>query len=70
MIARKPPRTSPARHEYMENARRLASPGTASDEAEANDALAAIRALPGAYRETLMLDSWRTDGSEIAERTA
>jgi RNA polymerase sigma-70 factor (ECF subfamily) len=57
-------------HEYVEMPDDLATPGTASGEAEANDALAAIRALPGAYRETLMLRLVEgLTGPEIAERT-
>src|SRR5918994_6473587 len=56
--------------EYVEMPADLTSPGTASGEAEANDALAAIRALPGAYRETLMLRLVEgLTGPEIAERT-
>lgn len=56
--------------EHVEMPADLASPGTASAEAEANDALAAIRALPGAYRETLMLRLVEgLTGPEIAERT-
>lgn len=57
-------------HEYVEMPADLASPGAASDTAEANHALAAIRALPGAYRETLMLRLVEgLTGPEIAERT-
>ena len=57
-------------HEYVEMPADVASPGSASDEAEANDALAAIRGLPGAYRETLMLRLVEgLTGPEIAERT-
>lgn len=48
----------------------LHSPGAASAEAEANAALAAIRALPEAYRETLLLRLVEgLSGPEIAERT-
>lgn len=57
-------------HEYVEMPADVAGPGAASDEAEANDALAAIRALPHAYRETLMLRLVEgLTGPEIAERT-
>lgn len=56
--------------EYVEMPADLAARGTASGEAEANDALAAIRALPGAYRDTLMLRLVEgLSGPEIAERT-
>ena len=48
----------------------LAGPGSASAEAEAALALAAIRALPEAYRETLMLRLVEgMTGNEIAGRT-
>jgi len=48
----------------------LAGPGSASAEAEAAAALAAIRALPEAYRETLVLRLVEgMTGLEIAERT-
>ena len=48
----------------------LESPGTASGEADANVALAAIRSLPEAYRETLILRLVEgLSGPEIAERT-
>jgi RNA polymerase sigma-70 factor, ECF subfamily len=48
----------------------LAGPGSASDEAEAAAALAAIRALPEAYRETLVLRLVEgMTGNEIAART-
>jgi RNA polymerase sigma-70 factor, ECF subfamily len=48
----------------------LASPGDSSNEADANTALAAIRSLPGAYRETLILRLVEgLSGPEIAERT-
>jgi RNA polymerase sigma-70 factor (ECF subfamily) len=48
----------------------LPAPGGASDEAEANAALAAIRELPGAYRETLVLRLVEgLTGPEIADRT-
>src|SRR5436190_16310073 len=48
----------------------LESPGTASGTADANVALAAIRSLPDAYRETLVLRLVEgLSGPEIAERT-
>lgn len=48
----------------------LEGPGAASDGAEANAALAAIRALPDAYRETLVLRLVEgLTGPEIAART-
>ena len=48
----------------------LASPGTASGPADANVALAAIRSLPDAYRDTLILRLVEgLSGPEIAERT-
>lgn len=48
----------------------LESPGTAAGEADANVALAAIRSLPDAYRETLMLRLVEgLSGPEISERT-
>jgi RNA polymerase sigma-70 factor (ECF subfamily) len=48
----------------------LRSPGSAGAEAEAHAALDAIRALPDAYRETLMLRLVEgLTGPEIAERT-
>jgi len=48
----------------------LAAPGSASAEAEAVAALAAIRALPEAYRETLILRLVEgMTGNEIADRT-
>ncbi len=47
-----------------------ATPATQSDAAEAASALAAIRALPEAYRDTLMLRLVEgMSGAEIAERT-
>jgi RNA polymerase sigma-70 factor (ECF subfamily) len=56
--------------EFVELPLDLESPGSASAEAEANAALAAIRALPEAYRETLMLRLVEgLTGAEIAERT-
>ena len=39
----------------MELPENIETPGAASEPADANAALAAIRALPEAYRETLML---------------
>jgi len=48
----------------------LESPGTASGTADAGAALAAIRSLPDAYRETLILRLVEgLSGPEIAERT-
>jgi RNA polymerase sigma-70 factor, ECF subfamily len=48
----------------------LQSPETISDQAEADAALAAVRALPDAYRETLMLRLVEgLTGPEIAART-
>ncbi len=48
----------------------LATPGTQSDDAEAARALEAIRALPEAYRETLMLRLVEgMSGPEISART-
>ena len=48
----------------------LEAPDTASGQADAGVALAAIRSLPGAYRETLMLRLVEgLTGPEIAERT-
>jgi RNA polymerase sigma-70 factor (ECF subfamily) len=56
--------------EHVELPANLESPGAASEQAEANAALAAIRALPQAYRETLMLRLVEgLTGPEIAERT-
>ena len=56
--------------EFVELPADLPSPGAASAEAEANAALAAIRALPDAYRETLMLRLvGGLTGPEIAART-
>src|SRR6266545_689327 len=56
--------------EFVELPDNLESPGMASGQADANVALAAIRSLPDAYRETLILrlvDG--LSGPEIAERT-
>lgn len=48
----------------------LEAPGAASETAEANAALAAIRSLPEAYRETLLLRLVEgMSGPEIAQRT-
>lgn len=48
----------------------LETPATASDQLEARAALEAIRALPGAYRDTLVLRLVEgLSGPEIAERT-
>jgi RNA polymerase sigma-70 factor (ECF subfamily) len=48
----------------------FATPGTQSEDAEAARALAAIRALPEAYRETLMLRLVEgMSGPEISART-
>ena len=56
--------------EFVELPDHLESPATASGEADANVALAAIRALPDAYRETLILRLVEgLSGPEIAERT-
>ena len=56
--------------DFVELPDNLASPGTASGEADANVALAAIRSLPDAYRETLILRLVEgLSGPEIAERT-
>jgi RNA polymerase sigma-70 factor (ECF subfamily) len=56
--------------DFVELPDNLESPGTASGEADANVALAAIRSLPDAYRETLILRLVEgLTGPEIAERT-
>jgi RNA polymerase sigma-70 factor, ECF subfamily len=56
--------------QFVELPANLESPGEASDEADANAALAAIRSLPDAYRETLILRLVEgLSGPEIAERT-
>ena len=56
--------------EHVELPANLESRGEASERAEANAALAAIRALPEAYRETLTLRLVEgLTGPEIAERT-
>ena len=56
--------------EFVELPADLESPGAASTEAEANAALAALRALPAAYRETLVLRLVEgLTGPEIAART-
>lgn len=56
--------------EFVELPADLQSPGAVSTAAEANAALAAIRNLPEAYRETLMLRLVEgLTGPEIAERT-
>jgi RNA polymerase sigma-70 factor (ECF subfamily) len=56
--------------DFVELPDNLESPGTASGEADANAALAAIRSLPDAYRETLILRLVEgLSGPEIAERT-
>lgn len=58
------------RAEFVELPENLESPGDTSNEADANAALAAIRALPDAYRETLILRLVEgLSGPEIAERT-
>jgi len=55
---------------YVELPATLESAGSASDEAEANAAIAAIRSLPDAYRDTLMLRLVEgLTGPEIAGRT-
>jgi len=56
--------------DFVELPDNLESPGTASAPADAHVALAAIRSLPDAYRETLILRLVEgLSGSEIAERT-
>jgi RNA polymerase sigma-70 factor (ECF subfamily) len=56
--------------EFVELPDDLESPANASGEAEANVALAAIRSLPDAYRETLILRLVEgLSGPEIAGRT-
>src|SRR3954471_6030419 len=56
--------------EFVELPADLAGRGAASDAAEAHAALAAIRTLPEAYRETLLLRLVEgLTGPEIAERT-
>ena len=56
--------------DFVELPDNLPSPGTASGEADANVALAAIRSLPDTYRETLILRLVEgLSGPEIAERT-
>ena len=56
--------------DFVELPADLHGPGAPSAEAEANAALAAIRALPDAYRETLMLRLVEGfTGPEIAART-
>jgi RNA polymerase sigma-70 factor, ECF subfamily len=56
--------------EFVELPDDLASPDTASAGADARVALAAIRSLPDAYRETLILRLVEgLSGPEIAERT-
>ena len=56
--------------DFVELPDNLASPGTASGPADANVALAAIRSLPDAYRDTLILRLVEgLSGPEIAERT-
>ena len=56
--------------EFVELPADVAGPGAASDEAEAHAALDAIRSLPDAYRETLMLRLVEgLTGPEIAQRT-
>jgi RNA polymerase sigma-70 factor, ECF subfamily len=58
------------RAEFVELPANLPSPGETSNEADANVALAAIRSLPDAYRETLILRLVEgLTGPEIAERT-
>jgi RNA polymerase sigma-70 factor (ECF subfamily) len=55
---------------FVELPANLESPGDTSNEADANAALAAIRSLPDAYRETLILRLVEgLSGPEIAERT-
>jgi RNA polymerase sigma-70 factor (ECF subfamily) len=56
--------------QFVELPANLESPGDTSNEADANAALAAIRSLPDAYRETLILRLVEgLSGPEIAERT-
>ena len=56
--------------DFVELPDNLESPGTASGEADAHVALEAIRALPDAYRETLILRLVEgLTGPEIAGRT-
>jgi RNA polymerase sigma-70 factor, ECF subfamily len=56
--------------EFVELPANLESPGDTSNAADANAALAAIRSLPDAYRETLILRLVEgLSGPEIAERT-
>jgi RNA polymerase sigma-70 factor (ECF subfamily) len=56
--------------DFVELPDNLESPGTASGQADANVALAAIRSLPDAYRETLILRLVEgLSGPEIAART-
>lgn len=56
--------------DFVELPDNLESPGTASGQADANVALAAVRSLPDAYRETLILRLVEgLSGPEIAERT-
>ena len=56
--------------DFVELPDNLESPGTASGQADAEVALAAIRSLPDAYRETLILRLVEgLSGPEIAERT-
>ena len=56
--------------DFVELPDNLESPGTASGQADANVALAAIRSLPDRYRETLILRLVEgLSGPEIAERT-
>jgi RNA polymerase sigma-70 factor (ECF subfamily) len=56
--------------EHVELPADLEAPGAASEAAEANAALAAIRSLPAAYRETLLMRLVEgLSGPEIADRT-
>jgi RNA polymerase sigma-70 factor, ECF subfamily len=56
--------------EFVELPANLESPGDAANDADANVALAAIRSLPDAYRETLILRLVEgLSGPEIAQRT-
>jgi RNA polymerase sigma-70 factor, ECF subfamily len=56
--------------EFVELPENLESPVSASGEADANVALAAIRSLPDAYRDTLILRLVEgLSGPEIADRT-
>jgi RNA polymerase sigma-70 factor (ECF subfamily) len=58
------------KHSTEEAEQEPRAPGSSSDRLEANTALAAIRALPEAYRETLLMRLCEgLSGPEIADRT-